>query len=304
VASHFVGSQKLFVPETEALRKLNPKFIMLHYHLGIWQTASNHPLIINGTAWGNDYPLVNKHDTWFWRNTTGGRVVSTSDGKYVRPCARAPVRAGGSPVANHAVCLLGIHCRWLMNLTDSDFAAYWLQSLIAQVEAGQYDGIFFDSASPPLIQGETVDEPRLKGTGVKDVIIPELGGVTYITAWEAWISALDAALKDKGIPLIPNYDNFGTSWDTTNYSLTAGTFSEGFASASLRGTDWERSTNQILLLASQGKILVLQDYLKSGAQDIDLRLFYLGNYLLVKGDPAAPKETTYLCYFASSTLEW
>ena len=111
-------------------------------------------------------------------------------------------------------------CRWLMNLTDSGFAAYWLNSLVAQVRAGGYDGIFFDSASPPLIQGETVDEPRLRGTGVKDAIIPELGGVTYITAWETWISALNSALEDRGIPLIPNYDNFGTSWDTTNYRHT------------------------------------------------------------------------------------
>lgn len=79
-ASHFVGSQKLFLPETQALRKLNPGFIVLHYHLGIWQTASNHPLVINGTAWGNDYPTVTTHDSWFWKNTTGGRVVSTSDG--------------------------------------------------------------------------------------------------------------------------------------------------------------------------------------------------------------------------------
>lgn len=207
-------------------------------------------------------------------------------------------------MTNCAAPVLCVRCRWLMNLTDPDFAAYWLESLVAQVEAGQYDGIFFDSASPPLIQGETVDEPRLKGTGVKDTIIPELGGVTYITAWEAWISALDAALKNKDIALIPNYDNFATGWDTTNYSLTQGTFSEGFASASLDVADWERSTNQILLLASRGKILVLQDYLKSGAQDVELRQFYLGNYLLVKGDPAAPKETTYLCYFAKSTLEW
>lgn len=191
-----------------------------------------------------------------------------------------------------------------MNLTDPGFAEYWLQSLIAQVYAGEYDGIFFDSASPPLIQGETVDEPRLKGTGVKDASIPELGGVTYIAAWEAWISTLDVALKDKGIPLIPNYDNFGTSWDTTNYSLTEGTFSEGFASAGLASDDWERSTNQILQLASQHKILVLQDYLKSGSQDIALRQFYIGNYLLVKGDPSATKETTYLCYFAKSPLEW
>ena len=144
-----------------------------------------------------------------------------------------------------------------MNLTDPGFTAYWLQSLTAQVAAGEDDGIFFDSASPPLIQGaifyrfstaprlfvvhfdaafifaagltrwhfrhtpcrrlathqgETTAEPRLKGTGVKDTPIPELGGITYITAWEAWISALDSALSGQGIPLIPNFDNFATSW--------------------------------------------------------------------------------------------
>ena len=32
--------------------------------------------------------------------------------------------------------------------------------------------------------------------------------MTYITAWEASIAPLNAALKAKGIPLIPNYDNF------------------------------------------------------------------------------------------------
>lgn len=49
---------------------------------------------------------------------------------------------------------------------------------------------------------------------------------------------------------------------------------------------------------------MLQDYLKGSAQDIDLRMFYLGNYLLVKGDPDVKKEMTYLCYFAHDTLEW
>ena len=200
-----------------------------------------------------------------------------------------------------------------MNLTDPGFSAYWLQSIASQVAAGEYDGVFFDSASPPLIQGETTSEPRLKATGVRDTPIAELGGLTYIAAWERWIAALDAALGAKGIPLIPNYDNFATSWDTTNYSVTRGTFSEGFASAALDVTDWERSTNQLLLLASQSKILILQDYLKSSSSsssssspedDVDLRLYYLGNYLLLKGDPDAPKETTYLCYFAKSTLEW
>ena len=79
--------------------------------------------MVNGTAWGNDYPFVSAHDSWFWRNASGGRVVSTADGK------------------------------WLMNLSDPGWQSYWLESMCAQVKAGQYSGIFFDSASPPLIQG-------------------------------------------------------------------------------------------------------------------------------------------------------
>jgi hypothetical protein len=61
-ASHYVGSQKLFLPETQVLRALNPDFIMLHYHLGIWQTAYNHPLIINGTGANKSSPRYCLHD--------------------------------------------------------------------------------------------------------------------------------------------------------------------------------------------------------------------------------------------------
>jgi hypothetical protein len=42
--------------------------------------------------------------------------------------------------------------------------------------------------------------------------------------------------------------------------------------------DWQRSTNQLMTLAAEQKILILQDYLKGDEQDIALRLFYLGNY--------------------------
>ena len=49
--------------------------------------------------------------------------------------------------------------------------------------------------------------------------------------------------------------------------------------------------------------MILQDYLKGNAQDVALRMFYLGNYMLLKRDPGLA-ETTYLCYFAHSTLEW
>ena len=37
--SHYVGTEKQLVPVTDALRALNPNFIVLHYHLSMWQSA-------------------------------------------------------------------------------------------------------------------------------------------------------------------------------------------------------------------------------------------------------------------------
>src|SRR5262249_28472618 len=164
------------------------------------------------------------HESWFWHNTSNMRVASLSDGKL------------------------------LMNIGDMGFQDYWQMSLVQQVQDGQYDGIFFDSASPALLQGETNADPRLAATGVKDNPIAELGNKTFIQAWEAWMSALDTALASKGIPLIPNTGAFITTWDNTNYGLTAGIFSEGYADPSFVESDWKASTTELLSLAAKGKL--------------------------------------------------
>jgi len=52
-----------------------------------------------------------------------------------------------------------------------------------------------------------------------------------------------------------------------------------------------------MAIAAAGKIVIEQNYL-SGTSDVQRRLYYLANYLLVKG------KRTYLFYFADSTLEW
>lgn len=272
-AHHFVGSQKLTLAISQPLRALNPQFLVLHYHLSIWQSAPAVDFIIDGTTWGNDYPTVTTHETWFWHNQQNQRIASTVDGKI------------------------------LMNLTDPGFAAYWESSLEQQVAAGQYDGIFFDSASPALLQAEVGgQDPRLAATGARDTAIQEWGGKTYIQGWEAWIKPLNDALAAKGIPLIPNTGAFITGWDDTDYSLTAGIFSEGYADPSFAETDWEASTNQLLSLAGIGKIMILQNYL-GDYNDVATRLYYLANYLLVKGN------RTYLDYFydpndVHGALEW
>ncbi len=267
-ASHYVGTQKQLLPVTQALRALNPSFIVLHYHLAMWQSAPTVDFIIDGKTWGNDYPTVTTHESWFWHDTQSKRVPSSADGKL------------------------------LMNVSDTGFQQYWAQSLAAQVQAGDYDAIFLDSASPALLQGEcSGGDARLAGTAAKTTTFTELGNATWIAAWQSWMASLDTALKAQGIPLIPNTSAFVTSWDNTNYGLTAGIFAEGFSDRGFAPADWQASTNELLTLAAAGKIMILQNYL-SASTDVATRMYYFGNYLLVKD------HRTYLDYFAGDPLEW
>ena len=270
--THYVGTEKQLLSVTQQLRALNPNFLVLHYHLAFWQSAPATTFIVDGKTWGNDYPTVTQNETWFWHNTQNQRVTSTADQKL------------------------------LMNISVPAFATYWESSLETQVADGDYDGIMFDSASPALLQGEcggsgANQDSRLAGTAAASTTFTELGGKTWIQAWNAWMAQLDAQLAAKGIMLIPNTSAFVTGWDTTDYTVTHGIFSEGFADRSWAVSDWTASTNYMLKLASLDKIMILQNYLSS-ASDVATRMYYLGNYLLVKG------HHTYLDYFAQGPLEW
>lgn len=268
-ATHFAGTQKLSLDLSRPLRAINPGFLVLHYHLAMWQSAPGVNYIVDGTTWGNDFDEVNRHESWFWHNPAGQRVTSSQDRKR------------------------------LMNVADPGFRAYWKASIAAQVQSGDFDAVFLDSASPALLQWEarTPEDARLLGTGVKEQTFAELGGRSWIAAWDEWIADLNGALEAKRIPLIPNVGGLATSWDTSNYSLTSGVFSEGFGDPRFDTADWRMSANQLLALAGQGKIVILQNYVPS-EDDVARRRYLLATYLLVKG------SRTYLSYYGSSTLSW
>lgn len=224
--SHYVGTEKQLVAVTQALRALNPNFLVLHYHLSMWQSAPATDFILPDPScmglpvcWANDYPTVTTHEGWFWHNASDQRVASTVDQKL------------------------------LMNVSVPDFQQYWEQSLEDQVTAGEYDGIFFDSASPALLQAECGgsgdgQDPRLAGTQAKSLVLADLGNATWIDAWQAWMQKLNGDLAAKGIPLIPNTSAFTTTWDTTNYALTAGISTKGSpAPTSPRRTGSPRPTS-------------------------------------------------------------
>jgi hypothetical protein len=268
-ATHYVGTQKLSLDQSRPLRATNSNFLVLHYHLAMWQSAPRVSFIVDGNRWANDYPTVNTHETWFWHNTSNQRVTSNQDGKL------------------------------LMNVSDPGFRAHWRDSISYQVQAGDYDGVFLDSASPALLQWEAraPADSRLSGKGARYNTFSELGGKSWIAAWQDWIRELDASLAMQGIPLIPNAGAFATTWDNTDYSLTAGIFSEGFCDPNLTTSDWKAAVDETLSLVRKNKIVILQNYLAS-ASDLAKRRYLLASYLLVKG------TRTYLFYIASSTLEW
>jgi len=268
-ATHYVGTQKLTLKLARPLRAINPGFLVLHYHLAMWQSAPNVVFITDGNAWANDYATVNAHESWFWHNRENQRVTSSADGKL------------------------------LMNVSEPAFREYWRDSLVRQVEDGEYDGVFLDSASPALLQGEARSpaDPRLFADGVRTNTFDELGGKSWIAAWQDWIADLDRSLSTKGIPLIPNVGGLVTTWDNTDYSLTAGVFCEGFLDQGFSPEDWKAAANQTLALVRRNKIVILQNYLPS-ADDVARRRFLLASYLLVKG------SRTYVMYLASSPLEW
>jgi len=268
-ATHYVGTQKLTLNVSRRLRAINPGFLVLHYHLAMWQSAPNVPFITDGNTWGNDYPAVNAHELWFWHNREHQRVTSSHDGKL------------------------------LMNVSDDGFREHWRDSLLRQVEDGDYDGVFLDSASPALLQGEarTPADPRLFADGVRTNTFAELGGRSWIAAWEDWIADLDRSLSSRGVPLIPNIGSLVTTWDNSDYSLSAGAFCEGFLDPGFSTQDWIAAANQTLALVRRNKIVILQNYLPS-ADETAKRRFLLASYLLVKG------ARTYVAYFASTPFEW
>jgi hypothetical protein len=267
-ATHYVGTQKLTLDQSRPIRAINPDFLVLHYKLAMWQSGPRVNYIVDGVHWSNDFPEVTRHESWFWHNPAGRRVTSAQDGKL------------------------------LMNIADPGFRAYWRDSLVRQVRAGEYDGVFFDSASPALLQWEArapADE-RLSGRGARYASLQELGNRSWIAVWQDWISDLDAALAREGIALIPNVGGLTTSWDNTDYSLTAGVFSEGFLDPAWPPSDWESAANQMLSIVGKDRIVILQNYLQR-TDDVRRRMFLLGSYLLVKG------RHTYVAYF-TTPLDW
>ncbi len=272
-ATHFVGTQKILVPLIRKLRAINPRFLVLHYHLGVWQSGKNVPYIINGFHWGNDYSHVSRHESWFLH-------TAYANGKNPKDRLKA------------------VDGKYLMNITNSAYFHYLVQSLIRQARAGHDDGIFLDSYSTAAVNYYMHNYshwcyPRIVQAH------KQLGGLTWAQASDNFMQRLTADLNKAGIYCLPNIGDLVTGWDHTDYALSNGGMLEGAPGqwSHYGQTQWVQSANRALQLIDADKIIFFQSYLHDAA-DYRQRLYWLGTYLLLRG------RYTYITYFNRHPFEY
>jgi hypothetical protein len=276
-ATHYDGTQKMTRPDADALRAVNPDFVIMNYRLGLglgYQGVDNWEScrftgewlgIVEGNGWIVEWPGdENVNEDWFyhWPEGGGNRVVNCDWGWY------------------------------LMNPDDPGWREFWAGEVLRQLEANDADGVFADSFSVPNFMGYDHYRPHL----------PEVEAA-FEFAWKTRLEDFMLFAQSGDLApyhFIPNAGMLVTSRETTDYSLADGVMVEGFAEwgqgAHFDLADWELQMNNILNLVHRDKAVIVQQYVDG--TDVDDRLFLLANYLLIKG------HHTYVNLEFSMEPEW
>lgn len=257
-ATHYVGTQKMIRDHTRRLRQYNPDFVVLHYRLGLGlgyrapgpgcEPTGEWLEIVTGNDWEREWPGDDVvQENWFF-------PWSQPPGAY--------------------------NCDWgwyVMELDDPGWREWWSGQVLAQIEATESDGLFADSFNVPSYIGADHYNPPL----------PDFDAA-FEESWTRRIEEFTAYAKGRfGTRyFIPNVGEWVTTRDTTDYSGADGVMVEGFSEWGPHDPfeleDWRLQMNRVLGLTRQGKAVIAQSYIFE-PDDVETRMFYLGNYLLVKG---------------------
>lgn len=249
----YVGTQKLLAEQIGLMRTQDRDFLMLHYRLG---TRESEPSVIHihNNRWATDWDEVTRHEDWFVHTTGPGRqrVYQLVDGvrEYI----------------------MDISGRYNGN-TANGWKEYWAKTVIAEAEACRADGVFADSTHPPYAVPDELNNSPLGA--------PPYRG--YIAHLEEFYAYVYKKLDEADLYFIPNIGSLVTGWDTTEgyYRNVHGAMVEGFGFAGNTG-DWRMQQDRTLKLLAGGKIYIAQHGV--GADNIQQRLWFLANFLLLKHD--------------------
>ena len=254
-ATHYAGSQKERRSEVDALHRINPRFVVLQYRLGIalgyrastsgCNRQGDWLRIIDGDRWIREWP-PNVDERWFYHRN-GSR-------EYL--------------------------CQWGWYLADPSHRAWrtwWFGRVVRQIADTHADGAFLDSVSVPnyLAYGNAWDPP-LPGV---DATFEQ----SWVTRIDHWLPYVTKHLAPK--PVIVNAGSWVNSRDRTDYSGATGVMIEGCAEpgegSPLAPSDWRLQMDRTLSEVRLGKVVICQSY--PNPSDVQMRMFVLGSYLLFKG---------------------
>jgi hypothetical protein len=269
-ATHYAGTQKMTRADADALRAVNPNFLILHYRLGIGlgyrapdascQPTGEYLQIIDGD-WVQEWPgdgVV--QPSWFFPYAGHDRVYNCDWGWY------------------------------LMEVDDPSWRAWWSGEVLRQLAANDDDGLFADSLSVPNYLGADCWDPALPAVDP-----------TFEAGWagrlEGWMDYLRGQFGGNYV-LVPNAGSWVTGRDPTDYGHADGVMIEGFgydAWADFGEADWHLQLDRVLGLVGQGRIILAQAYYNDTPGQ---RLFSLASYLLIKG------TRTYVVLDVAMEPEW
>ncbi|MCC7009194.1 MAG: hypothetical protein IT184_10285 [Acidobacteria bacterium] len=246
VATRYAGTQKMRREDNARFRRVNPRWVLLHYRLG---SSSGPAAYVHGDRWSSDWDEVTRHEDWFLHNAEG--------------------RRHHEPTSNW-----DIH-----DLTHRGFREYWAGSVIADMRASGAQGVFADSFDAGVSgYGVTPPDARFAGPAPADPAA-WAGGPTWRQQkadFMAYVADRFAAEPERFM-FVPNV-TLATTWWWPEYSRADGAMFEGFT-LGLSPVDWRLAMNRALEFTRAGKFVIAQAYPRDAAE----RLFLLASYLLVKG---------------------
>jgi Hypothetical glycosyl hydrolase family 15 len=276
MATHTDGTQKQTLNQINALRAVNPNYTLIHYQLG--SGNSPYDYIINN-QWSSDWNYVNQQESWFAHQTYSGEPQSASD--------LGSGRVGNSTGWDQA------------DIANPAWQNYTLGQVFQNMAATGATGWFADSYTYG-IGGAGYDgtiPTRYQGTNAANAAYWP-GGITWTTQLTNWAQVVDNAFAQHNAnfgtnyQFIPNIDALVTSWEPSWYlnssgvPILDGAFLENFGQYT-DTYDWTLSMNRALKFTDNNKIVILEPYLgdtPDSATSQQERNFYLGTYLLLKGN--------------------
>jgi len=278
VANYLVGSQKNSRELIDPVKAINPDWHSLHYHLAIWNGDAS--IIINN-EWTQSEWLDVKNNLF-------------QQDPYIFLYAKDKTTGQTTWVLDYTD---GVSA-YLMNITDETYYQYLLNNLVYQCQSTGYDAIFFDSYSMACVYSFTNGNYINFGGGSSvpydfmQYQNPQLGGLTWVQASEEYVSRMNKDLNKRGIWLLPNLGDMTTTWDPIDYAYSNGGMLEATPihpdnSGSMTDYyylyNWIQSMSRTMFLTQKDRVIFLQPYL-GDVNNLDYRMFVIGEYLMVKGN--------------------